>query len=173
MEQLCINYANETLQGHFNRVVTATEKDMYEREGVEIDEIVYNERLSTIDQCLTLVGAKRMGVFSLLDDQVKQGKRASDSAWLRQMNFAFDKSGSRHRNVCYVRDKFSDASFGIKHFAGVVTYNIDGFVEKNKDRLPEQTVLLMRSSDVELYCSWFADDKLESASSGSSEQSKA
>ena len=57
-EQLCINYANETLQGHFNKVVTAMEKDMYEREGIVIDEVGYNERLSTIDRCLTLVGAK-------------------------------------------------------------------------------------------------------------------
>ena len=162
-EQLCINFANETLQGHFNKVVMAGEKTLYEDEHVEIDEAAYEQNLSSVDRCLTLIGAKRMGVMSLLDDQVKQGKRASDDSWLRQMNFAFVKPGSRHFNDCYVQDRFSDSRFGIKHFAGTVTYDIDGFVHKNKDRLPEQIVLLMRSSSEPLYCSWFEHDELESS----------
>ena len=164
-EQLCINFANETLQGHFNKVVMAGEKALYEDERVEIDELSYEKNLSTVEKCLTLIGAKRMGMMSLLDDQVKQGERASDESWLRQMNFAFVKTGSRHYNDRYVPDRFSDTRFGVRHFAGTVTYEISGFVEKNKDRLPEQVVLLMRSSTEPLYTSWFEHDELEDSSS--------
>ena len=36
-EQLCINYANESLQRHFNTVVTDGERSMYKAEGVPFD----------------------------------------------------------------------------------------------------------------------------------------
>ena len=87
-----------------------------------------------------------MGIMSLLDDQVKHGSRASDTAWLRSMNYAFTKQNSKTFNRCYKKDRIRKDIFTVTHFAGDVTYFIDKFVEKNKDRLPDTMVLCMRSS---------------------------
>ena len=44
-EQLCINYANESLQRHFNKVITEGERAMYTAEGVPFDHMEVREYL--------------------------------------------------------------------------------------------------------------------------------
>jgi myosin heavy subunit len=39
-EQLCINYANEKLQYHFNDVIFRGEMAMYESEGISTEEVM-------------------------------------------------------------------------------------------------------------------------------------
>ena len=53
--------------------------------------LFFQESIAVDDNkiCIDLIGASRMGIMSLLDDQVKHGSRASDTAWLRSMNYAF------------------------------------------------------------------------------------
>ena len=150
-EQLCINYANESLQRHFNTVVTDGERSMYKAEGVPFDHLDASVAVDDNRICIELIGASRMGIISLLDDQVKHGSRASDTAWLRSMNYAFTKTGSKTFNRCYVKDRIRKDIFTVSHFAGNVTYTIDGFVEKNKDRLPD-TMVRKATGTIVYYC---------------------
>jgi hypothetical protein len=84
-------------------------------------------------------------------EQVKHGSRASDTAWLRSMNYAFTKTGSKTFNRCYVKDRIRKDIFTVSHFACNVTYTIDGFVEKNKDRLPD-TMVRKATGTIVYYC---------------------
>ncbi|XP_053093792.1 myosin-IIIa [Pangasianodon hypophthalmus] len=43
-----------------------------------------------------------------------------------------------------------DLGFGINHYAGKVIYNASGFLAKNRDALPADIILLLRSSENEL-----------------------
>ncbi|KAB0381690.1 hypothetical protein FD755_003607 [Muntiacus reevesi] len=45
------------------------------------------------------------------------------------------------------RPKRMELSFGIHHYAGKVIYNASGFLAKNRDTLPTDIVLLLRSSE--------------------------
>ncbi|KAK6492266.1 myosin-IIIa-like [Huso huso] len=48
------------------------------------------------------------------------------------------------------RPKRVELSFGIHHYAGKVLYNASGFLAKNRDTLPADIVLLLRSSENDL-----------------------
>jgi myosin heavy subunit len=63
-EQLCINYANEKLQYHFNEVIFSGEMTMYEEEGISTDKIAFEDN----GQCVTLIESKN-GLLSLLEDE--------------------------------------------------------------------------------------------------------
>jgi myosin heavy subunit len=61
-EQLCINYANEKLQQHFNLHTFKTEEDTYRSEGVPFDSVPYIDNQDVLD----LIEMKPVGVFSCL-----------------------------------------------------------------------------------------------------------
>jgi myosin heavy subunit len=63
-EQLCINYANEKLQYHFNEVIFSGEMAMYEEEGIATDKIEFEDN----GHCVSLIEAKG-GLLSLLEDE--------------------------------------------------------------------------------------------------------
>ncbi len=46
----------------------------------------------------------------------------------------------------YVKPRMATPIFSINHFAGEVTYVIDGFLEKNKDQLNDDLVQVYESS---------------------------
>lgn len=58
-EQLCINYANEKLQFHFNEVIFHEETAMYLAEGISLEEVVFEDNA----QCVSLIEAKPFGIF--------------------------------------------------------------------------------------------------------------
>ena len=51
-EQMCINYANEKLQFHFNECIFRMELDVYKEEGIQHENITYkdNQRVSRGDR---------------------------------------------------------------------------------------------------------------------------
>ena len=51
-------------------------------------------------------------------------------------------------------------SFVIHHYAGMVTYDVDGFVERNKDVLSIDLIELMKSSKNRFLQSLFESDKV-------------
>ena len=81
------------------------------------------------------------GVLSILDDLCRTPKAVDStfaSAVYQQCSFhpSFEAS-SRHAGM---------KCFSIKHFAGHVEYDTNGFVEKNKDEIPRETIELLMTS---------------------------
>ncbi|XP_019363818.1 PREDICTED: myosin-IIIa isoform X1 [Gavialis gangeticus] len=134
-EQLCINIANEQIQFYFNQHVFAWEQNEYLYEGVDARVIEYEDNRPLLDMFLQ----KPMGLLSLLDEE-SRFPQATDRTLVEKFE---DNLKSKY----FWRPKRIDLNFGIYHYAGKVLYNASGFLAKNRDTLPADIVLLLRSSE--------------------------
>ncbi|XP_066240978.1 myosin-IIIa [Saccopteryx leptura] len=134
-EQLCINIANEQIQYYFNQHVFAWEQNEYVIEDIDARVIEYEDNRPILDLFLQ----KPMGLLSLLDEESRFPK-ATDQTLI-------EKFEDNLKSQYFWRPKRMELSFGIHHFAGKVLYNASGFLAKNRDTLPTDIVLLLRSSE--------------------------
>ncbi|XP_023565487.1 unconventional myosin-VIIb [Octodon degus] len=135
-EQLCINLANEHLQQFFVQHVFAMEQEEYRSENLAWDYIHYTDNQPTLD----LLALKPMSVISLLDEESRFPK-GTDLTMLQKLN------GVHANNKAFLKPKnIHDARFGITHFAGEVYYQVEGFLEKNRDVLSADILTLVHSS---------------------------
>ncbi|VDM80417.1 unnamed protein product [Strongylus vulgaris] len=139
-EQLCINYTNEKLQAFFNHFMFVREQSEYLEEGIRWIQTDYALDLKpTID-----IIEKPLGLLSLLEEEcvVPNG---SDHSLLQKLctNLAkypeFKKA--KHSQRCQTVRHFT-----IKHYAGSVDYNIDSWVEKNRDVVENAVLEVMGDS---------------------------
>ncbi|XP_039983497.1 myosin-IIIa [Xiphias gladius] len=137
-EQLCINIANEQIQFYFNQHIFAWEQDEYLNEEVDARMIEYEDNRPLLDLFLQ----KPMGMLSLLDEE-SRFPQATDQTLV-------EKFEDNLKTKTFWRPKRVDLGFGIHHYAGKVIYNAAGFLAKNRDTLPADIVLLLRSSENEL-----------------------
>ncbi|XP_038129611.1 unconventional myosin-XIX [Cyprinodon tularosa] len=138
LEQLCINYTNEKLQQHFVAHYLRAQQEEYVFEGLEWSFVKYQDNQS----CLDLLEGSPVSVFSLLNEESRLN-RMSDSKTLK---VRLEKELSGNRNISW--DKFSQVPhFTVTHYAGKVSYQIEGMVEKNKDPVPPELVGLLQQSD--------------------------
>ncbi|XP_057328761.1 myosin-VIIa-like [Microplitis mediator] len=122
-EQLCINYANEHLQQFFVKHIFKMEQEYYNQEGISWKHIEFIDNQNVLD----LIGVKPVNIMALIDEESKfpKGTDGTLLAKVHQMHY---------NNQNYVKPK-SDSikAFGIKHFAGSVNYEIESFLDKNRD----------------------------------------
>uniref|UniRef100_A0A4W6DVD6 non-specific serine/threonine protein kinase n=1 Tax=Lates calcarifer TaxID=8187 RepID=A0A4W6DVD6_LATCA len=137
-EQLCINIANEQIQFYFNQHIFAWEQDEYLNEEVDARMIEYEDNRPLLDLFLQ----KPMGMLSLLDEE-SRFPQGTDQTLV-------EKFEDNLKTKSFWRPKRVDLGFGIHHYAGKVMYNAAGFLAKNRDMLPADIVLLLRSSENEL-----------------------
>jgi myosin-7 len=135
-EQLCINFANEHLQQFFVRHVFTMEQEEYRSENIAWDYIHYSDNRPTLD----LLALRPMSIISLLDEE-SRFPQGTDITMLQKLN-------SIHgNNKAFLKPKnIHDTRFGIAHFAGKVYYQVEGFLEKNRDMLNTDILTLVRSS---------------------------
>lgn len=145
-EQLCINYANETLQFFFNQHVFRLEQKEYAKEKIDWLLIDYQDNQPVID----LIASKPAGVLHILDDECNF-PQATDNSFLEKCHFHHSDNG------LYSKPRMSDPDFYIKHYAGKVKYNVVHFLEKNKDTLRSDVVELLCESSNKIIAQMFKD----------------
>ncbi|GFF28306.1 class V myosin (Myo4), putative [Aspergillus udagawae] len=138
-EQFCINYANEKLQQEFNQHVFKLEQEEYVREKIDWTFIEFSDN----QPCIDLIEAK-LGILSLLDEESRL-PMGSDEQFVTKLhhNFAADKQ------KFYKKPRFGKSAFTICHYAVDVTYESDGFIEKNRDTVPDEHMDVLRNSSNE------------------------
>ncbi|XP_073431667.1 unconventional myosin-XIX isoform X2 [Dendrobates tinctorius] len=137
LEQLCINYANEKLQQHFVSHYMKAQQDEYASEGLEWSFISYQDN----KRCVELIEGSPVSIFSLLNEECRLN-RPSDALQL-QSRLEVKLSQS----MCFGRDKLRKSpNFVISHYAGKVTYQIEGMAEKNKDPVPPELIQLLQET---------------------------
>ena len=144
-EQLCINYVNEKLQQIFIQLTLKTEQDEYAREQIQWTPIKYFDNKVVCD----LIEEKRPpGVLAALNDACATAHAdpsAADGQFAQKLNVL---SSSRHFQP-------RQGQFVIKHYAGDVSYAIDGMTDKNKDQLLKDILNLCSQSSNDFVHSLF------------------
>nr|XP_044613468.1 unconventional myosin-VI isoform X10 [Equus asinus] len=64
-EQFCINYCNEKLQQFFNERILKEEQELYQKEGLGVNEVHYVDN----QDCIDLIEAKLVGILDILDEE--------------------------------------------------------------------------------------------------------
>ncbi|KAK5916866.1 hypothetical protein CgunFtcFv8_011806 [Champsocephalus gunnari] len=133
-EQFCINYCNEKLQQFFNERILKEEQELYQREGLGVNEVHYVDN----QDCIDLVEAKLVGILDILDEENRL-PQASDQHFALAVHSKhkehFRLTVPRKSKLTIHRNLRDDEGFIIRHFAGAVCYETIRFVEKNNDAL--------------------------------------
>jgi myosin heavy chain 6/7 len=149
-EQICINFANEKLQQFFNNHMFVLEQEEYVREGLEWGNVDFGMDLQ---KCITMF-EKPMGLLSILEEETLFPK-SSDQSFAAKL---IDNLLGKEPNFCKPTYKTDpNAHFGIVHYAAMVSYNLTGWLFKNKDPLNDTIVEMMKNGSNPLLVTIFAD----------------
>ncbi|XP_067098848.1 myosin VIb [Osmerus mordax] len=133
-EQFCINYCNEKLQQFFNERILKEEQELYQKEGLGVNEVHYVDN----QDCIDLVEAKLVGILDILDEENRL-PQASDQHFADTVHSKhkdhFRLTVPRKSKLAVHRNVRDDEGFIVRHFAGAVCYETTKFVEKNNDAL--------------------------------------
>ncbi|XP_035686562.1 myosin-16-like isoform X3 [Branchiostoma floridae] len=150
-EQLCINFTNEKLQQFFNHHMFVLEQEEYKREGIHWEFIDFGMDL---EACISLI-EKPLGIMSILEEECMFPK-ATDMTFKSKLYDNHEGKTSNFQKPKPGKRKF-EAHFAIGHYAGVVPYNVVGWLEKNKDPVNETVVECFKKSALALMVDLFAD----------------
>uniref|UniRef100_H3A495 Myosin heavy chain 7 n=1 Tax=Latimeria chalumnae TaxID=7897 RepID=H3A495_LATCH len=149
-EQLCINFTNEKLQQFFNHHMFVLEQEEYKKEGIDWEFIDFGLDLQA---CIDLI-EKPLGIMSILEEECMFPKATDITFKSKLFDNHLGKSPNFQKPKPDKKRKY-EAHFELVHYAGVVPYNIIGWLEKNKDPLNETVVGVFQKSSNKLLASLF------------------
>ncbi|KAG2146973.1 myosin 5 [Suillus bovinus] len=136
-EQFSINYANEKLQQEFNSHVFKLEQEEYVKEEINWTFIDFSDN----QPCIDVIEGK-LGVLALLDEESRLPS-GSDTSFLQKLSSQLLKPSNKD---VFKKPRFGNSAFTIAHYAHDVTYEVEGFLEKNRDTVPDEHMLLLAST---------------------------
>ncbi|XP_035228007.1 unconventional myosin-Ie-like [Stegodyphus dumicola] len=149
-EQFCINYVNEKLQQIFIELTLKAEQEEYVQEGIKWNSIEYFNNKIVCD----LIESKSSpsGIMCIVDD-VCATMHAVNEGSDNQLLGKLSKAVGSHAHF-----QSAGAGFIIHHYAGKVTYDVEGFCEKNRDVLFTDIIQVMQSSENPLIKNLFPEN---------------
>merc|ERR1711884_918771 len=152
-EQICINFVNEKLQQFFNQHMFALEQEEYVREGIEWANVDFGMDLQV---CITMF-EKPMGLLAIWEEESLFPKATDETFRGKLMDNLLGKPGCGNFQKPDPRAPDKNAHFGVSHYAAMVSYNLTGWLEKNKDPLNDTVVELMKNGSNKLLVECFLD----------------
>lgn len=110
------------------------EQEEYVREEIKWTFINFSDN----QPCIDVIEGK-LGILSLLDEESRLPS-GTDSSLLQKLNTQLLKP--EHKSV-YKKPRFGNSAFTIAHYALDVTYEVEGFIEKNRDTVPDEHLTLL------------------------------
>merc|ERR550519_1659769 len=149
-EQICINFCNEKLQQFFNNHMFTLEQEEYVREGIPWQNVDFGMDLQ---KCIDMF-EKPMGLLSIFEEESLFPK-ATDQSFCEKL----------HANLLGKWPNFAkpnprpdpDAHFAVIHYAATVSYNLTGWLEKNRDPLNDTIVEMIKNGGNKLLIECFKD----------------
>merc|ERR1712038_1395468 len=142
-EQISINFVNEKLQQFFNHHMFVVEQEEYLSEGIDWAMVDFGMDLAA---CIIMF-EKPMGIWAILEEESLFPK-ATDKSFE-------DKIKAQHlgKSAPFAKPQSKtdpNAHFAIIHYAGTVSYNVTGWLEKNKDPVNDTVVDVLKRGSCEL-----------------------
>merc|ERR1711881_214287 len=136
-EQISINFVNEKLQQFFNNHMFVVEQELYQSEGLDVEMVDFGMDLAA---CIIMF-EKPMGIWSILEEESNFPKATDKSLEDKFKTQHLGKSAPMAKAKSKT-DK--NAHFAIIHYAGTVSYNVTGWLEKNKDPVNDTVVDILK-----------------------------
>ena len=152
-EQICINFVNEKLQQFFNQHMFTLEQEEYVREGIEWANVDFGMDLQV---CITMF-EKPMGLLAIFEEESLFPKATDETFRGKLMDNLLGKPACQNFCKPLMSAPDKNAHFGVIHYAATVSYNLTGWLEKNKDPLNDTVVQLMKDGSNALLVQCFLD----------------
>merc|ERR1711878_118136 len=137
-EQISINFVNEKLQQFFNHHMFVVEQEEYVKEGIDWEMVDFGMDLAA---CIIMF-EKPMGIWAILEEESLFPK-ATDKSFEDKLKASLGKL------PCFAKAKSAtdkNAHFACVHYAGTVSHNVTGWLEKNKDPVNDTVVDILKKS---------------------------
>merc|ERR1712066_588786 len=155
-EQISINFVNEKLQQFFNNHMFVVEQELYQEEGLDVAMQDFGMDLIA---CIIMF-EKPMGIWSILEEESNFPKATDKSFEDKIKAQHMGKSG----NMAKAKSSTDpNAHFAIIHYAGTVSYNVTGWLEKNKDPVNDTVVDVLKRGTCALMLTCWQDHPGQSA----------
>jgi len=142
-EQISINFVNEKLQQFFNHHMFVVEQETYIGEGIDWAMVDFGLDL----QAAIIMFEKPMGIWAILEEESLFPK-ATDKSFEEKLKASLGKLPVFLKPQSKTDPR---AHFAISHYAGIVSYNVTNWLEKNKDPVNDTVVEVFKStSSIEL-----------------------
>merc|ERR1712050_787303 len=136
--QISINFVNEKLQQFFNHHMFVVEQEEYVAEGLDWPMVDFGMDAAA---CINMF-EKPMGIWAILEEESLFPK-ATDKSFEEKLKASLGKLPVFLKPQSKT-DKH--AHFALSHYAGIVSYNVTGWLEKNKDPVNDSVVEVLKST---------------------------
>merc|ERR1711913_7433 len=144
------NYVNEKLQQFFNQHMFTLEQEEYVREGLDWANVDFGMDLQ---KCIDMF-EKPMAFLAIFEEESLFPK-ATDKTFAEKLMTNMLGKWSQFAKPSPRPDP--DAHFAVIHYAATVSYNLTGWLEKNKDPLNDTIVEMIKNGGNALMVASFAD----------------